>query len=86
MFAVCDPTPRYVALPSPRGGHSITLASAASAAVGAIGSGFLAWERVQIEGSAIKVAVPDVTEKKKTTRYRDGKVVTTTGAKVGTRR
>lgn len=29
-----------------------------------------------------KIAVPSLTEKKKTTRYRDGKVVTTTGAKV----
>lgn len=40
----------------------------------------------QAEGGATKVAtkkvdIPGLTEKKKTTRYRDGKVVTTTGAK-----
>eukprot|EP00752_Nemacystus_decipiens_P005483 g4964.t2 len=34
------------------------------------------------EGTVTKVVVPSLTEKKKTTRYRDGKVVTTTGAKV----
>lgn len=28
------------------------------------------------------MVVPSLTEKKKSTRYRDGKVVTTTGAKV----
>lgn len=28
------------------------------------------------------VVVPDLRDKKQTTRYRDGKVVTTTGAKV----
>ena len=33
-----------------------------------------------------KVVVPSLAEKKKTTRYRDGKVVTTTGAKVGMNR
>lgn len=37
---------------------------------------------LQAEGSVAKVVVPSATEKKKTTRYRDGKVVTTTGAKV----
>eukprot|EP00903_Cladosiphon_okamuranus_P007987 g7708.t1 len=37
---------------------------------------------LQSEGGTVKVVVPSLTEKKKTTRYRDGKVVTTTGAKV----
>ncbi|CAN0381295.1 unnamed protein product, partial [Ectocarpus sp. 12 AP-2014] len=41
----------------------------------------------EAEGGATKVAtkkvdLPGLTEKKQTTRYRDGKVVTTTGAKV----
>ncbi|CAN0048928.1 unnamed protein product [Ectocarpus sp. 8 AP-2014] len=44
-------------------------------------------DEVKAEGGATKVAtkkvdLPGLTEKKKTTRYRDGKVVTTTGAKV----
>ncbi|CAB1120333.1 unnamed protein product [Ectocarpus sp. CCAP 1310/34] len=44
-------------------------------------------DEVEAEGGATKVATKKVdlaglTEKKKTTRYRDGKVVTTTGAKV----
>ncbi|CAN0232769.1 unnamed protein product [Ectocarpus fasciculatus] len=44
-------------------------------------------DEVKAEGGATKVAtkkvdIPGLTEKKKTTRYRDGKVVTTTGAKV----
>ncbi|CAM9368158.1 unnamed protein product [Pylaiella littoralis] len=39
-------------------------------------------DEIKAEGGMAKVAVPSLTEKKKTTRYRDGKVVTTTGAKV----
>ncbi|CAM9485627.1 unnamed protein product [Scytosiphon promiscuus] len=39
-------------------------------------------DEVKAEGGVVKVAIPSSTEKKKTTRYRDGKVVTTTGAKV----
>ncbi|CAM9903557.1 unnamed protein product, partial [Ectocarpus sp. 8 AP-2014] len=44
-------------------------------------------DEVKAQGGATKVAtkkvdLPGLTEKKKTTRYRDGKVVTTTGAKV----
>lgn len=39
-------------------------------------------KHAQAEGSVTKVVVPSLTETKQRTRYRDGKVVTTTGAKV----